>query len=494
MPRVIFDDENEPHRSIKDVQLPSREKLKEELVEENYNNESHLKQVEQGHNDPQNFASETEKTDVLLENNEIEIKKTAPPKPRKKITPGADQGIRVQKQEDSAFIPPKSVVTDVNMVNDDIRIDNNTKQYGGATDIPEKYEPRKGKGYIFAWGAIACVFLAAIYIFFIQSSSAQVNISIQPIQSNVNEMVTNVATTSKTVSGTGSASYPKSANNNGVAPEMVKTQTKATGVVTLYNTATTPQALITTTRVQDENGLVYRINNKVIIPAQKQTDAGPVPGSIEVQATADAFGEKYNKPKGQTEAFKVPGLKGTPQYDTTYAKSNSGFEGGFDGMRAKLSIEQIDTAKLEALNNLKNDIYQKAGTLLGNDFLFVNSNVEVSPSYVEGTSTITAVATATVVGYSKAGLEKIVGFPITSTNNASIIKKDDGTLELTGQVEVSAPIDQNKLKTALSGIRKTDAEGILRQFPSIKDGTITIKPFWKQSLPSSKSDITVSIK
>jgi len=83
---------------------------------------------------------------------------------------------------------------------------------------------------------------------------------------------------------------------------------KASGQITVFNDFNeNTQRLIKNTRFETSEGLIYRIQNSVVVPGQTVDSSGKtVPGSIVVTVYSDQPGEKYNI--GLTD-FTIPGFK-----------------------------------------------------------------------------------------------------------------------------------------------------------------------------------------
>ncbi|MDP3799989.1 MAG: trypsin-like peptidase domain-containing protein, partial [bacterium] len=94
---------------------------------------------------------------------------------------------------------------------------------------------------------------------------------------------------------------------------------KARGLVTVFNLNSTPQIIITSTRITPPAGLIFRVDKTIVVPSAQVTSVGLVPGQREVSITADKIGSEY---KIGPSTFSVPGLIGSDRYDKVYAKSS----------------------------------------------------------------------------------------------------------------------------------------------------------------------------
>jgi hypothetical protein len=110
----------------------------------------------------------------------------------------------------------------------------------------------------------------------------------------------------------------------------------ASGVVTLVNTSGAPRELIASTRVQTEEGLVFRLQEDVIVPAGTQEQAG----RLDVRVVADPLdaGGKAIGARGNIEPsrFFLPGLKEDSRA-SLYAESSAAMTGGTSDVITRVS-------------------------------------------------------------------------------------------------------------------------------------------------------------
>ncbi|OYV63364.1 MAG: hypothetical protein B7X03_02205, partial [Parcubacteria group bacterium 21-58-10] len=98
----------------------------------------------------------------------------------------------------------------------------------------------------------------------------------------------------------------------------------ASGTITIYNTQTKSQKLITNTRFATAAGLIFRIHAPVTIPGGSAAH----PGSVAVKVYADQPGDTYNI---APTSFTIPGFAGTALESEVYARSTSAMAGGASG-------------------------------------------------------------------------------------------------------------------------------------------------------------------
>ena len=113
-------------------------------------------------------------------------------------------------------------------------------------------------------------------------------------------------------------------------------QTKASGKITVKNTTGSQQRFIPRTRFETPDGLVYRTPRSVVIPAG---------GETEITVTADIPGEEYNSESGAT--FTLPGLQGTPGFNSFTAVQSGVIDGGFSGVITTATKSEVETGQKE---------------------------------------------------------------------------------------------------------------------------------------------------
>jgi len=147
----------------------------------------------------------------------------------------------------------------------------------------------------------------------------------------------------------------------------------ARGTVTIYNTSTSAQALVATTRLLSPDGILFRIDSAVNVPAG---------GSAEVAVHADLPGKTGDI--GPTR-FTIPGLSAALQ-ELIYAESTKAFTGGFAKV-AVISQGDIDRAAADLKAKLEEDgkamLRQEVGEGLAGES-FTSEVLEMTTSVVAG--------------------------------------------------------------------------------------------------------------
>jgi len=295
-------------------------------------------------------------------------------------------------------------------------------------------------------------------------------------------------------------------------------QRKASGTIIIYNTTSArEQRLIKNTRFQTTEGLVYRVNDSVVVPGSSTVSGKVTPGSIEVVVFADESGEKYNIGKVD---FTIPGFAGDPKFKTIYARSKTEMTRGFVGTVKKISDADAAKAKQELNAKLAQELKKDALSQVPADFVMFDDALFYSYATLpqsgasESSTTVNEEGTLSAVIFNKSvfasnvaeGLAPavantdvaIVGadnLNFTIVNKASIDPTNINEISFTlnGSLTFISQFDENRLKSDLVGKKKSDITMILQDYPSINRANAVIRPFWKSVFPTETIDIKVII-
>jgi hypothetical protein len=294
-----------------------------------------------------------------------------------------------------------------------------------------------------------------------------------------------------------------------------KVERKASGQIVIYNNFnSSDQRLIKNTRFETPEGLVFRINESVVVPGKKDATT---PGSIMVTVYADEAGEKYNVP---LKDFTIPGFKGDPRFKDIYARSKTEMKGGFVGTVKKVSdADKASTTKeldgtLTA--ELKKDIVSQvpADFILYDDGMFFS--FESLPQTGNGTNTADLNERGTLTGVminrkklssylantlaqkipkDSVAVSNLNNLTFKMLNHETFNPDTDNTIAFTlsGNISFVSQFDTEKLKSDLLGKPTSNFTSILQGYPAVLRGKEVVRPFWKRSFPSNPKDITIVI-
>ncbi len=291
---------------------------------------------------------------------------------------------------------------------------------------------------------------------------------------------------------------------------------KASGQITIYNNFNaTEQRLIKNTRFQTPEGLIYRINESVVVPGKKDATT---PGSVTVTVFADEAGEKHNI---GLKDFSIPGFKGDPKFTSIVARSKSEMIGGFIGTVKKVSEADKATASSELDSSitsmLKTEILAQvpADFVLYPDAMFFEyesldqTGGDANSVELNRRGTLTGVmiqksvlaeflASTLVQNIPKTGIRiaNIETLPFIMTNKQTFNPNTSTSFGFTisGPVKFVSVIDTEKIALDLVGKSRSGFTAVLESYPGILYGKEKVSPFWKRSFPTKTKDISISVE
>lgn len=303
-------------------------------------------------------------------------------------------------------------------------------------------------------------------------------------------------------------SAEKIASKSVAAESTVNANDAAQGSITVYNTSATPQRFVKNTRFQSPQGLVFRAQDAVNIPAGSASS----PGSVKVAVYAETGGEKYNI--APTD-FTLPGLEGSEEFKQVYGKSTEAFVGGFLGNRPSVSEATATRERAGLESALQGEIQEALRAAAPEGYLLVPGSEVVTyaplPDAPDGNGGVevrhraTATAAAfpaeelaravaqSVIGQSYTGqpvrLEGVEQLRITPVEPLSAA--DPFVFNLSGTARIVWVVDPSRIASSVAGKTRDSARVMISGLPEVGSGTITLKPFWKGTLPADPEEIEV---
>lgn len=302
----------------------------------------------------------------------------------------------------------------------------------------------------------------------------------------------------------------------GAEEKMVSTNAK--GRVIIYNNfSSATQRLDINTRLEGSNGKIYKTEKQVVVPGKKSDGT---PGSIEVNVYASEPGDSYNS--GPLD-FTVFGFKGTPKYSKFYARSKTDMTGGEQGLVKTVPADVQASVLGELKNSLTEDLTNKAQASIPEGFILFHgaTSLNVDGEEVvskEGAQNMAEIkVSGSLEGFlfnEKKLTEKIaevmvedydggevfipgidsLAFAIYDKDALNFIDTKNLTFNLSGAPKLVWRVDENKLLGDLMGRSKKDISQILTNYTNIVTGSVSLKPFWRNSLPEKRGDIKLIIE
>jgi hypothetical protein len=344
------------------------------------------------------------------------------------------------------------------------------------------------------------------------------------------------------------ASYPISAkvqktiDSLATGKRFSERSANASGKITIINTSPTLWPLVPSTRFQTKEGIVFRINDSIDIPAA--TNAGP--GKSEAFVIADpvdtygaVVGDKGNIAPSR---FFLPGLRADSQ-SKLYAESYEPMKGGVTDFISYVTKEDIDAAKNKLKDELskeatlqltaevtkKNDLTEDQSAnyvlLTGENTVQVGEPIITVPSDLENKETksfqLTGELTASGVYYDQEEmlamlkkelmLKKSPQKELVRINESSVSYRIFEADPLSGKTKVTAnikgieqyeinPDKENgqrllkKIKDHILGKNIDEAKAYIQNLPEINKVEIKSWPMWAPTVPSIPDNIKFEIE
>lgn len=301
------------------------------------------------------------------------------------------------------------------------------------------------------------------------------------------------------------------------ATGQVEVQEQATGMIEIIKTTPGSERLIKNTRFRTEEGLVYRIQESVIVPGS----IDGVPGTIQAEVFADEVGEEYNLPAGTT--FDIPGFEEngfTALFESITARSVTAIEGGFDGPQFQIDENELATARQQLQVELRDNLHARIENEKPANFIAFPGAVAITynelPPVQYGNNLVTIreqailqiplfqdielgsfLASEAVATYEGNPVRiddpNTLNFSYTSaTTSASVIANEPSlTFNLTGRPLLIWDYDAESLTRDLAGLPKTAINNAVAAYPGIDGARVHITPFWKRTFPEDPEEIIV---
>ena len=278
----------------------------------------------------------------------------------------------------------------------------------------------------------------------------------------------------------------------------------ATGQVTLINETSAPQTLVKTTRVLTPSGVLFRLTDRVTVPANGQVTA-------EVYADQPGAGGNIGPSK-----FTIPGL-GEDKQKVIYASSDMTMSGGVKTVGV-LSAEDIQAAKADFANKVKQEVEKtlgEDGTFSQKLISVPESNISVDKEVGQEISefSLSGTSTAVVVFYNKEDLRTILSREVAGRVDASVekvlslSKEPQVTLatydvaankaQLSVYQDVLVTLDVNGEKLAVNnffGKKKDEIERYVRGLSHVVGADVKFSPSWMRTAPSVPDKVQVVVK
>jgi len=282
---------------------------------------------------------------------------------------------------------------------------------------------------------------------------------------------------------------------------------KAGGAITVYNDSGTSQPLVSTTRFLTPEGILFRLDSGVTVPANS---------SVEAVVYADEPGVS-----GEVDptSFTIPGLNETRQ-KYVYAESSESMTGGVKYISV-VTADQLATAEenlsQEMIEAAKSDLLVSLGESNYSGQVFLSEVQEKTSNTIPGTEsdTFTIEIDIRLVGvfYDESRIQELALSKLyegLSTGKELVKVKDEnlnieiekynietGLANLRVELEGQAIIRENSEllnKDLLIGLDEIALKARLESYEAVQSVEVEFFPFWVKRIPNLKDHIDIIIE
>ncbi len=302
--------------------------------------------------------------------------------------------------------------------------------------------------------------------------------------------------------------------------EEVKVQ--ATGEIEISKSTASAERLIKNTRFETADGLVFRIEESVIVPGAVTDSSGKsVPGTIRAKVFADEAGDTFNI--AANTKMMVPGFKEgnyMDLYNSISAVNPVAFTNGFAGPKFIIAESELATARQALQTSLRDTLLTRIATEKPAGFTTFPDSIAITYAqlpavpYGENLVTIkeqailqiplfkeddfaTFIAKETMADYSGEGVRIAnidtlkFAYSSATTSQTNIANLDELTFTISGVPQIVWTFDEGKLKVDLMGAEKSAIPQIIGGYRGVEKSDVKIRPVWKRTVPKSLDKITI---
>ncbi len=298
-------------------------------------------------------------------------------------------------------------------------------------------------------------------------------------------------------------------------------KTHAEGFIDIINKhSSQPQVFVQNTRFINEDGILFRLIDKVVVPGAKIEGSRVVePGRITAEVRADDVGEIFNI---KSSDFAIPGLRGSDRYGNFEAKSTSDMTGGFDGARSVVMQEDFDKLKSKASEEMYSVVEEQLYKGIPSQFYVIPetlktdwADVELSAEVGEPADQLKVkfIARSRVFLIKEEHANQAFEMYIANKETKSLDGFEPGTrreidytlrnrnfgtgvaeLTMEGVQSFRKIVDIDAFTEKILGKKDTDLHNILKNSSDFQRSSFSFWPFWNNRVSSNREDVEIRIE
>jgi hypothetical protein len=237
-----------------------------------------------------------------------------------------------------------------------------------------------------------------------------------------------------------------------------------------------------------------------------------------VTVSADKKGEIGNT--GPVEKLLIPGFSGSPKYQKFYGELKEGATGGTVGETKIPTVEDIALAKAEGVKAVEAKLRNQASSQIPSEFKIVAGATKFtilkqdvkSTVDADGNFVVTTQGQFSILGFREKDILSVLTEKMKAEKgsqyqfenpilnyNVSEKSLDNPLLgKLSLPIDFKALISENfdavEFKNKIKGKTSDGIKQIINTTPGIKNGSVSLWPFWVKKAPLEESKIKVIVK
>lgn len=298
------------------------------------------------------------------------------------------------------------------------------------------------------------------------------------------------------------------------ASDMKNVSSKARGRITIYNAySSQPQVLVATTRFLTPDGKIFRLADKVTVPAAAIKNGDIVPSHINADVVAEAAGPDYNI--GPVPRLTIPGLKGSPKYKGFYGELKEQSKGGFVGQKAVPNSEDVKNAKDKTTEILRTSLENGFLNSYPPDFRILDgaSAIEITKLDVNentdprGNFSVFGEAKLTALGFRESDIKSFLKFVVSRDNpsadfdelhlNYSQVKPDFRrkavSFSLSADAVLRPSFSADDFRTKILSRDVGEARSLISALPGLANAKVSLWPIWLGRIPIDPRRVSILV-
>ncbi|MBI4094535.1 MAG: hypothetical protein HY436_01875, partial [Candidatus Liptonbacteria bacterium] len=253
---------------------------------------------------------------------------------------------------------------------------------------------------------------------------------------------------------------------------------------------------------------------RVTVPGARLVDGTLTPSHIEAAVTADRPGPEYHlSPVGR---LALPGFTGTPRDEKFYGELAQGTSGGFIGETAVPTTADIEAAKGKVGELLGTALRAELLANIPEGFVIVDGASEVTLARVnvneatdeDGRFSVFGGATVAALAFREADmrnlLQEVSGkehpllvfhkLDLEYANVRANLKDGTVTFAVRAAADLAHPFSAEDFEASVLGRSVKEVKALIAGKEGIGGVAVSLRPFWRRSIPQNPERVTVGVE